>query len=52
MDPEVVRNGDYLSERAESSKNTPTDPGRVLSLSWRRNTNLHVLNGQSLDLAH
>jgi hypothetical protein len=52
MNTEVVRNGVYLSERAESSKNTPTDPGSVLSLSRRRNTNLHVLDGQSLDLAH
>lgn len=45
MNPELVSNKGYLSERAESSKNTPTDPGRVLSLSRRGNANLHILDG-------
>jgi hypothetical protein len=42
----------YLSKRAEASENAATNPRGVLALSRRGNADLHVLDGQFLDLAH
>lgn len=42
----------YLSECAETSKNTTTDPGGVLALGGCRDTDLHVLDGKAFDFAH
>lgn len=43
---------EYLSKRAQPSKNPTPDPRRVLALRGRRDPDLHVLHGQPLDLAH